>query len=154
MKTRTYISNLILVIVVLIIAGSCATTSNPHKMVFEKFCGTWANEDYQPKPAVLTVEIAKMILNPDGTIVGYDLLNETGPTWIFSYTVEKRWTDIEGNYFYHVKTYNVLHQYTQCELWRIDKYNSVLEIQYHYKVYPDKIDPKDIPSSYKIYYRF
>ena len=154
MKTRTWTLILILVLGAMLFTGSCATMKSPDKLTYERFCGTWANENYQPKPAVLPVEVAKWIINPEGTMVGYDLLSETGPTWIFLYTVEKRWVDAEGNQFYHVETHNVLHQVTQYELWRLDNYSSVLETQFHYKVYPDKIDPKDIQSSYRIYYRY
>ena len=154
MKTKTIALLSFLCLAVLIILGSCATMKSPDKLTYERFCGTWANEGYQPKPAVLPVEVAKWIINPEGTMVGYDILTETGPAWIYLYTVEKRWVDTEGNHFYHVRTNNVLHQVTQYELWRIDKYTSILEIQFHYKVYPDKIDPEDIQSSYLIYYRY
>ena len=97
---------------------------------------------------------AKWILNPDGTLVMYEFLIQTGPTHIKSYIVEKRWADIEGNNFYHVKAHDVLHQVTQYELWRLNKYNSVLEIQYIYNEYPTKIDPTDMHSDYLIYYRY
>jgi len=154
MKIKTIVLHCISCLIVIIILGSCATMKSPDKLTYERFCGTWANENYQPKPAVLPVEVAKWIINPEGTMVGYDILTETGPSWIFLYTVEKRWVDTEGNHFYHVKTYNVLHQVTQYELWKLDNYSAVLESQFHYKDYPDKIDPKDIQSSYRIYYRY
>ena len=154
MKIKMLMLSCILCLTALLILGSCATMKSPDKLTYERFCGTWANEGYEPKPAVLPVEVAKWIINPEGTMVGYDLLSETGPAWIFLYTVEKRWADTEGSQFYHVKTHNVLHQVTQYELWRLDRYNSILESQFHYKVYPEKIDPKDMKTSYRIYYRY
>ena len=64
MKTRNLVSILILVLAVMVIAGSCATMKSPDKMVYERFCGTWVNTEYEGKeyPAV------KEIYNPDGTI--------------------------------------------------------------------------------------
>ena len=154
MQSRSLVLFCILCLAIFSITVSCATMKSPDTLTYERFCGTWANEGYQPKPAVLPVAVAKWIINPEGTMVGYDVLTETGPAWIHLYTVEKRWADTEGNHFYHVKTYNVLHQVTQYELWRLDNYSAVLETQYHYKVYPTKIDPKDIKTSYLIYYRY
>ena len=155
MKTRTFVSIIILVLAVLIIAESCATMKSPDKMTYERFCGIWANQDYELQAGEMgPPPFAKWIVNPDGTMVGYELLMQTGPTWIYLYTVEKRWADTEGNHFYHVKTYNVLHQVTQYELWRLSKYNAVLEVQYIYNDYPEKIDPEDKHSDYLIYYRY
>ena len=154
MKTKTLVLFSILCLTALIILGSCATMKSPDRMTYERFCGIWANQDYEPKPGVMGPTAAKWILNPDGTMVGYEYLNQTGPTWIKSYTVEKRWNDTEGNHFYHVKAYDVLHQVTQYELWRLDRYNAVLEVQYIYDDYPAKIDPKDMHSDYLIYYRY
>ena len=108
MKTRTLIVGCILCVVVLIILGSCATTQNPDKMVFERFCGTWANENYEAKPGEGGRPV-KIILNPDGTFVYYDRLIKTGPTTGGLYNVEKRWTDSAGHIWYHVKVYlNIL----------------------------------------------
>jgi hypothetical protein len=141
-----------LVVVTVVMIGSCATSQNPDKMVFERFCGTWANQDYQPKPAVMgPPPFAKWILNPDGTMVMYEFLIQTRPTHIKSYTVEKRWADSEDNHFYHMKAYDVLHQVTQYELWRLSKYNAVLEVQYIYNDYSAKIDLEEKHSDYIIY---
>ena len=155
MKTRTLISGCILCVVVLIILGSCATTQNPDKMVFERFCGTWANEAYEPEPGLTKPWPAKLILNPDGTFVGYQYLIQTGPTTVGSYTVEKRWTDSNGNSWYHVKvTWPTESGTTQYELWKIDMYNSVLEVNWSNIDYPAAIDPKDMHSVYIRLYRY
>ena len=90
MKTKTVVLFSILCLAALIVLGSCATTSNPDKMVFERFCGTWANEGYEPTSEEPTKPYAKWIINPDGTIVGYRYLVQTGPTALALYTVEKR----------------------------------------------------------------
>ena len=154
MKTRTLMFFCILCLPALIVIGSCATTQNPDKMVFERFCGTWANEAYEPEPGSSEPSLAKWIVNPDGTFTGYEYLIETGPAVVGFYTVEKRWTDSDGNSFYHVKVYVVITDGTRYELWRIDKYNAVWEVQWSNIDYPAKIDPKDKHSSYHIHYRF
>ena len=49
MKTRTYVSILILVIAVLVIVGGCATgkkASVTERDIFKELSGTWVNEDY------------------------------------------------------------------------------------------------------------
>ena len=154
MKTRTLMFFCILCLAALIVIGSCATTQNPDKMVFERFCGTWANEAYEKEPGSSEPSLAKWIINPDGTFTGYDYLIETGPTVFGSYIVEKRWTDSGGNSLYHVKVYVVIIDGTRYELWRIDKYNAVWEVQWSNIDYPAKIDPKDNHSNYHIHYRF
>ena len=158
MKTRTFVSIMILVLAVLVIAGSCATMKSPDKMTYERFCGTWANKDYEPK-AGLSTEITsyrfmKYIINPDGTLIWYQYLDGAGPTPVGSYTVEKRWRDANGNSYYHVKVYEVLASMFAYELWKIDKYNLVWECNSSNIDYPDKIDPSDLHSQYRIFYRY
>ena len=128
MKMKTLMLFCILCLVVLIILGSCATMKSPDKMTYERFCGTWANKDYEPtagfKPGV-AFHYAKYIVNPDGTFLWYNYLDDAGLTAVGTYTVEKRWKDANSNSFYHVKVYEPLNDVTLYELWEIDKYNSV-----------------------------
>jgi hypothetical protein len=119
-------------------------------MVYERFCGTWANLDFEGK----VTPPAKWIINPDGTYIGYQKLIQTGPTGVGNFIVEKRWTDASGNSFYNMKTYSFMNQVTQYELWKIDKYNAVFEYNYSNNDYPAAIDPKDKHSTYEIYYRY
>ena len=154
MKTKKVTLFCILCLTVLIVLGSCATMKSPDKLTYERFCGTWANQDYESEPGVTKPSAAKWIINPDGTFVGYEYLNQTGFGWIGTYTVEKRWIDTEGNYFYHVKIYKVLQQGTQYELWRLDKSSSYFEVNWSNLDYPSKIDPKDWHSTYSIFYRY
>jgi len=155
MKTKTLVLFGILCLAALIILGSCVTTTNPDKLVFERFCGTWANQDYETTPEEPAKDyIAKYIINSDGTAVGYRHLVQTGPTSVALYTVEKRWKDTDGNSFYHVKVYKPLDYVTQYEIWKIDKYTSVWELNFSSVDYPEAIDPKDKHSEYHIYYRY
>ena len=151
MKTRNLVSILILVLAVMVIAGSCATMKSPDKMVYERFCGTWVNTEYEGKeyPAV------KEIYNPDGTLTAYSHLHDTGTYGYAFYTVEKRWTDSEGNSWYHVKIkYPLVTTATVYQLCKLDKYNTILEYNYSGTKYPDAVDPKDKRSDYRIYYRY
>ena len=157
MKTKTMMFFCILCLAVLIILGSCATSQNPNKMVFERFCGTWANKDYEPTAGMMadvSYHYAKYIVNPDGTFLWYKYLDETERTAVGTYTVEKRWKDADGNNFYHVKVFEVLNQVTLYELWKIDKYASVWECNSTNIDYPDAIDPKDKHTDYRIFYRY
>ena len=74
MKTRTLMFFSILCLAALIVIGSCATTQNPDKMVFERFCGTWANENYSRVSDLG----AKWIYNPDGTFLSYSDVLDIG----------------------------------------------------------------------------
>ncbi len=153
MKTRTYVLFYIFALAVMVIAGSCATTHNPDKMVFKRFCGTWANtayakgtEDFRP--------VAKIIFNPDGTWLRYTEMDYAGPAIFGYYTVEKRWTDSEGNSWYLIETYMTQTQRTFYELSKLDKSNSVWEIQSSNIDYPTEINPNDWHSQYRIYFRY
>jgi len=127
---------------------------SPDKMTYERFVGTWANNDYEPEPGLVKRAFPKIIINPDGTMVAYQNIGETGHNLIASYTVHERWNDTEGNSFYHVEVY-LVHEYgTRYELWRIDKHNSVWEVQWSNIDYPEKIDPEDYHSNYHIHYRY
>ena len=157
MKARTFVSIIILVVVVLFVIGNCATTNNPDKMVFERFCGTWANKNYEPTAGFKTevsYHFAKYIVNPDGTFLWYHYLDQTGLTAVGTYIVEKRWKDVDGNSFYHVKVYEPLNNVTLYELWKIDKYASVWECNSSNIRYLDAIDPSDFHTVYRIFYRY
>jgi hypothetical protein len=122
------------------------------KMTYEKFCGTWVNTEYEGRAGDPPV---KRIFNPDGTATAYSNLHNTFTYWRLTYTVEKRWTDSEGNSWYHVKeawsTGGTARGYM---LFKLDKYNTILELNLSGTKYPDAIDPKDWHSDYRIYYRY
>ena len=155
MKTRTFVSILILVLAVMVIAGSCATMKSPDNLTYERFCGTWANDNYSGKLIFIG---AKIIFNPDGTFVGYNTILETGTagtTNYGNYIVEKRWIDSEGHSWYNMKVdwwvegFGPL--YILCKL---NKGNSVFEGVLSSIDFPTEIDPKDKHTDYYIYYRY
>ena len=150
MKTRTFIFILILVLAVLIITGSCARMKSPDKMTYERFCGTWVNTEYEGKEA----PPVKQIFNPDGTCTTYSHLHETSTWRRATYTVEKRWTDSEGNSWYHFKIEWPFSKTTEYLLFKLGRYNSILEYNRSGTVYPTEIGPEVKYSEYRIYYRY
>ncbi len=151
MKKKVLVLSCFLCLAVLIVIGSCATTTGPNKMIYERLYGTWANNAYEwlANPPV------KEIFNPDGTGVYYNSLLKTGTSGAITYTIEKRWTDSEGNYWYHViMKYPLVPSSTFYLLIKIDKFNWILERNYSNSDYPTRIDPKDMHSDYAMYYRF
>ena len=153
MKIKTWGLFGVLCLAILIILGSCATSQNPDKMVLERFCGTWANSAYVKGTGDL-FPAAKLIYNPDGTWLRYQRMDYAGPAVFGYYIVEKRWTDSVGNSWYHFETYMTQTQRTFYNLSKLDKYNSVWEIQSSNIDYPTEINPEDWHTDYFIYYRY
>ena len=155
MKTKTLVLFSILCLAALIILGSCATMRSPDKLTYERFCGTWANKTYGGGESATG---AKWIFNPDGTFVGYTNILDTGMagTSIYgTYTVEKRWTDSEGHSWYNVEIDYAIQGFGPWYiLYKLDKYNSVLEGAISNIDFPAEIDRKDKHTSYVIFYRF
>ena len=101
---------------------------------------------------------AKWIFNPYGTFAAYMYIAKTGTggTAAFgAYTVEKRWTDFEGNNWYNIKLEMGIEglgiRYILCKL---SHYNSVIEGAISHIDFPDKIDRADKRSDYFMFYRF
>ena len=96
MKTRTYVSILILVLAVLIIAGSCATGKKAYTAKEdEELYGTWINPDYNEGK-----HSAKFIFKPDGTFEGYAKTDSTHYYYFGEYIIADKWADSEGNLWY------------------------------------------------------
>ena len=153
MKPRLLMLFCILCLAGLVVLGSCATMKSQGRMMYERFCGTWANPAYEPE-AGKSNPFAKIVVNPDGTYLGYQRLDQAGPTGTGFYTVEKRWTDAEGNSWYKAKIYFPIVYETTYELSKLDRFNAVWESQSSNNGYPTKIDPKDYHSYYRIRYRY
>jgi len=155
MKKVTIIVSSILCLTVISLFSNCATTmKSPDNYTYERFCGVWANTAYEPEPGTSRPMYAKVIINPDGTMLGYINLNDTGPTAVGRYTVKKRWSDDKGGSYYHVIVHIVNQASTRYETWKINRYNSSWEVNWSNLCYPEEIDPKDLHSSYHIHYRY
>jgi hypothetical protein len=142
MKTRILILP-VLIIVVLIITGSCATGKKAVKAPIESLYGTWVNSDYNTR----SLE-AKLIFKPDGTYTTYSHIDLTTHSRPNKYTIQDSWIDSDGKKYYKVDTTDVYEGYS---LYRLDETDSVLEIVWSQIEYPSEIDTNHL--NYKIYYR-
>ena len=99
MKTRTIVSILILVLAVLVIAGSCATKRKAisEEDFLETWSGTWINTEYVGKTA------QKITLQPDGTREGFGILTSTTATYQDEVTILETWLDAKGTIRYGYK---------------------------------------------------
>ena len=145
MKTRMFVSILILVLAVLIIAGSCATGKKAIKAPIESVYGTWANLYYNTKEYT-----AKCTIRPDGII---EVASHTELEYHhfddISFTIIESWLDSDGNKYYKVDEARGID--TWYELWRINETDSVFELVRSQVVYPSEIDPNHL--NYRILYR-
>ena len=146
MKTRTFVSILILALAVMVIAGSCATGKKVVKAPIESVYGAWANPDYNTRGQFM----AKIIVRPDGIIemathteLEYKQYDEV------TFTIVDSWMDSDGNKYYKVDV--VRYTLDEYELWRINETDSVWEYVWSLNDYPTEIDPNHF--NYRIYYR-
>ena len=153
MKSRNAFRVCGICLVSLLVLIGCATMRVPQRMTYERICGTWANEGYVPVSGEAKPP-AKIIINPDGTYLVYQHVDQAGPTGAGFYTVEKRWTDEKGYTWYHFKIFIPLIDSIKYELSRVDRFNSVWELNQSNIDYPETVDPKDKYSNYRIYYRY
>ncbi len=145
MKIRTFVSILILVLAVLIIAGSCATVSKSYKRDFKKdMVGTWLNQEYYKYEFVTS----KAIVNPDQTVELYDKEGDKWPTTA-KIIIKDRWTDSEGNIFYKIESIYPIR--TEYELWKLNNSRTIWELMFRAMEHYTEIDPNS--TNYRIYYR-
>ena len=155
MKTRTYVSILILVLAVLIIAGSCATGKKAYVMQEdEELFGTWINPDYDEK----MVQPVKLIYEPDGVSRGFETANTTEETVTAKFTITDKWIDAEGIIWYKwirtdisgpvLKTHSDYYY-----LGKISDSGRVFEFSFSGNDYPPEVNPDSLKYNYLIYYR-
>jgi hypothetical protein len=149
MKTRTLLSTLILVIVLMIFAAGYATENKITKKDYRFISGTWINEDYNSHAFRARVE-----LHRDGSWDGYNRISDTGKKDTGHYAIVDKWTDSEGNIWYkthwwygpidedHISSYQLEKRSESGKVWEYisDAYE-----------FPTEIDEND--HRYKIYYR-
>ncbi len=157
MKTKTLVSILILVLAVLIIAGSCATHKNVYaqeKPSVEDIAGTWVNTD---------MKTDKFIMKTDGTWVDYQYLTVDKPSYTGTFTIDDSWVDKKENKYF--KIHSIMEEglgVHSFHVWKLNESGTTLEINSHTdhfyregdtKKYPAGINPHPTDSYYRIYYR-
>ena len=160
MKTRTLVSILILVLAVMVIAGSCATTKKAisEEDAMKEFEGVYVNTEYSGEGYD---NPQKCVLTSDGRWENWALATNTSPSWTGEYKVAESWMDTEGNIYCTVDARLFITNDRKKELWKLDKSGKILEINYIYTIrgkYPSKIDPDPDPTItptlyYCIWYR-
>jgi len=158
MKARMIVSISILVFVVLIVAGSCATKRiavSPEE-VSQKIEGTWINPDY---PVGGTFIDLTQTATDTADFFHFQKLTFTSKKWYFYqslddtigfasgvYTIMDSWMDRKGNAYCQI--YLPRGKASVCfALLKVDKTGTVLEQCYYYggnNKYPEKIVTHDI----------
>jgi hypothetical protein len=150
-KTRTFVSILILILAILIISEGYATDrkSVSDKDFFEVWSGTWINTDYGGDLWV------KIITYPDGTVEGFGILTSTTASFKKKITILDKWLDSKGTIWYRY--------YWEClppfrlkgyEMGKISDSGNTLEYISASEDYPiEEWEPDKFEYNYKIRYR-
>jgi len=151
MKTKTLVSVLILVLAVLIIAGSCATGKKAYvAKEDEELFGTWVNPDYDASWIY-----AKVVIKPDGTWEEYSLTYSDRPIYKGEYTIADKWTDSDGYIFYKNSITRIDKESyrTYYIMSKIDKTGNVYEDLWSTVEMPTEFNPDNKLYNHRIYYR-
>jgi hypothetical protein len=146
MKIRTFVSILILVLAVLIFAGSCATGKKSVKASEEPLYGTWVNPEYDDDyshPAII-------ILTADGKWTEYKKQADSNLWRQGVYTIIEEWTDSDGNSWYKSKWKNTITGGSGYEILKVSDYGNTLE---HVWGYSEDIELNKEHYSYSFFSR-
>ena len=151
MKTKAIVLISVLILGVIIIAGSCATGKKMGKGS-EELYGIWVNEKYAIRKYYTT-----LVWKPDGVYEMYVDASLKTLSARGKYIITDKWTDSEGNIWYkeHWKESRVYSGYSQSatysgySLYKISNSGKTLEFTSSIVDYPAEIDP----NYSKIYYR-
>ena len=152
MKTRTFVSIVILVLAVLVIIGSCATKRKAiaEEDFFKTWSGTWINTELKGA----TGFEQKIITYPDGTWKNYTLAIDTSTQCEGVNTFTAMETDSEGNIWYISKWKCLSHGTETFQTGKISDSGKTFEFILNYKALDiEEWDPEDIRYTYRIYYR-
>ena len=157
MKTRTVASILILVLTVMVIAGSCATGKKAYVAKDdEELYGAWSNLGYDETDA------AHMFLfETDGVLQTYKTANTTKKWWNGKYTITDKWIDDEGNIWYKIliteiklDTISLPDAEKYYYLGKISDSGRVFEFSYSGYDYPPEVNPDSLKYPYRVYWRW
>ena len=145
MKTRTYVSILILALAVLIIAGGCATDKMAYISKEYEIYGTWINPDHKP-----VLQRAKLVIYPNGDMEHYHSI--TGTSFGHSeFFITNKWIDSTGVIWYTlIVAWGSFYHGPDYWLCKISDSGKTLEVTVSNSDYPKKIDQT---TEYHILYR-
>jgi len=151
MKARTFVSILILVLAVLIIAGSCATRRKAisDEDFMEAWSGTWINTDYGEGS-----NPQKKIYYSDGRWEEYyQVTNEIRCDWGKA-TILDKWLDSKGNVWYKTHWESFHLGWKGYAMGKISNSGNTLEDIWASESYPiEEWEPDRFEYNYQIYYR-
>ncbi len=153
MKTKTVIVVLILIMAVLIIAGSCATEKKAYVAKDnEELYGTWVNKDYN-----IGTYKAKRIFNADSTHQCYAVDDSNNVIAKGDLVISDKWSDSEGNIWYKFIfpewTHGSITGNTLYYLAKISDSGKILETVASGIDYPTELGPDVLLYTYNINYR-
>jgi hypothetical protein len=164
MKTRTYVSILILVLAVLIISEGFAQKKKviPIEDAVKKLEGVYVNTehsgyDYYRHPQ-------KRVIFTNGKMNIYTKATNQSPSYQTEYSIEESWSDSTGIIYCKAIVKIRSGSFISLELWKLDANGDVFEVMFNFyypnedvsQEYPAKIDSgaEMFPRlSYNIYYR-
>jgi hypothetical protein len=139
-------SILILVLAVLIIAGSCATEKMAYVSKEYEFYGTWVNPDYK----FADKASPKFIIHPNGKLEWYAIGTEKTTTYYGEFVIINKWTDSKGNIWYSITWKGDYEKFWTYVLAKISNSGKTLEYVDSPNDYPKEIDPNDPRAYYRI----
>ena len=146
MKARTFISILILVFTVLVVAGSFATGQDVYVVKEdEELFGIWINTNYDE-----ISKYSKIVIKLDGKAEYYNASTysdfDKG-----EFVITNKWFDSKGNIWYTMSEEIPLYMIRYYSLYKISNSGKTLQLIFNTRDYPTEIDPED--TRYSIYYR-
>jgi len=153
MKTRVFVSILVLVLAVLIIIGSCAITKKAISTedFYEVFSRTWVNTEYSG----FEPRFQKRIHYPDRDWEVYSEITSARPFYVFKGTIIDQWIDSKGAIWYETH-WEVIGSWKAkaYEMGKISNFGNTLELLLSYGEKPiEEWEPDNIRYIYLIYYR-
>ena len=150
MKTSTLVSILILVLAVMIIAGSCVTDKMAYISKDYEIYGTWANPEGNDHPGFYGYP--KIVFHPHGQIDYYPNTESTKSNVHGEFVITNKWTDSNGIVSYtFISRIDYDPDSLYYELYKISNSGKTLEQAWAMRDYPTEIDPNH--PEYHIYYR-
>jgi len=149
MKTRMFISILILVFALLTISESYATDKKDFKKDYRFIAGTWINEEYNSH-----AHIGKFVIRRDGSYDAYFKTTDTEIAEKCHYIIVDKWTDSQGNIWYKTNEWFgvvVEGKPSQYSLSRFSNSGKVWEYIGLPGGFPTELDENNF--HYHIYYR-
>ena len=147
MQARTYVSILVLVLAVLIIAGSCATQKQTYiPKTNEELYGTWVNTGYDS-------EEQKFINYNWGYTESFLQATDEYANLPATFHIVDKWTDSEGIIWYKVNWQFKGSPNMRFYLFKINEDEGSWEQIFSYKEFPSESDLTPEHALYLIYYR-